>query len=290
MEAVTCLACTRDDAEDLPASLLAELCVEPRSAHTNAEAMARVSMAQAGKVADPICRVPFCVTVEAEAFGGAITIPDDGSAPGSSKFVFTRIEQLTGLAPIDLTSGRIAEVLKSIAIMKGEEKTVCLNVEGPFTVLSFLIDSSVIFSGIITRRPLLEQTLQTIEAGLAAYIKAAFARGADMVSYADPTGAMQFFGPKLYKEVVGASSHRLLKMLGKNDDIGLIHLCGQKSRNLEKAGFCVAKPVEVAGAASYGQSLCMIAGSKKTVLLGHNCMKNTGLAQKKALVWQLELS
>jgi uroporphyrinogen-III decarboxylase len=289
MSVVTCLSCSRDDAEDLPASLLAELGVEPRAAHTNAVAMARVSMARAGKVADPICRVPFCVTAEAEAFGGAITIPDDGSAPGSSQFVFERIEQLADLAPMDLSRGRIAEVLQSIAILKSEGKTVCLNVEGPFTVLSFLIDSSAVFSGIITRRQLLDQALQIIEASLAAYIRVAFAQGADMVSYADPTGAMQFFGPKLYREVVGASSHRLLKMLEKNDEIGLIHLCGQKSRDLEKAGFCVAKPVEVAGAASYGQSLCLIAGSKKPVLLGHNCMKNTGLAQKKALVWQLEL-
>ena len=100
---------------------------------------------------------------------------------------------------------------------------------------------------------------------------------------------MQFFGPKLYREIVGASSHRLLKLVENAAGTGPIHLCGQLSRNLEKVGFCVAKPVEVAGAASYGQRLCAIAARKSPVLLGHNCMKNTSLAQQKALVWQLEL-
>lgn len=290
MDAVTCFSCTRDETEDLPFSLLEDLGITAHSAHSEAESMARVCMARAAQNNDVFCRIPFCVTVEAEAFGAIVDIPDDGSAPGSARFIFNAIEQLADLRSMDLTAGRIDEVLNCIEIMTQQEKKVCLGVEGPFTILSFLIDSSIIFKSIIKNRQFLDQALTIIEESLVTYITAAFQCGAEMVSYADPAGAMQYFGLDLYKDVVGRSSYRILRRLESAPCIGLVHLCGQSSLSFVKAGFCRAIKVEVPGAETYGQSLQVVADRKTPVLLGHNCMKNTHVKMKKPIVWQIELN
>ncbi|MBV5330688.1 MAG: hypothetical protein JZU65_24165, partial [Chlorobium sp.] len=153
---------------------------------------------------------------------------------------FSRIEELCDLAPMELDRGRIPEVLNSIKLLHNQGYTVALNVEGPFTVLGLLIDSATLFRGILTHPQIIEQALGILEENLIHYIRQGIHHGASIISYADPAGALEVFGPKLYREIVGLSSHRLLQQLERTGEVALIHLCGQTSRNLEKVGLCTA--------------------------------------------------
>ncbi|MGE4561208.1 MAG: uroporphyrinogen decarboxylase family protein [Desulfobulbus sp.] len=289
MQPLTCYACSRDDAESIPPELIEELGLSFYAAHTEASAMARVAIRRMQLAGDVVCRVPFCVTVEAEALGARIKVPDDEGGPRCSEYRFQRMEELSGLQPMDLTRGRIATVLDSLPLLHGQGGVATLNVEGPFTILSFLIDSATLFRGLISHRPILEQALALIEASLVRYIREGIRRGAGIISYADPTGALEIFGPKLYREVVGASTYRILRELEKDSDRALIHLCGQKSRSLEKVGLCTAQSVPAPAGMTYGDSLCHFVQAKTPAFLGHNCMKSSNLALNRPTLWQIRL-
>jgi len=290
MNTFSSCSCVRDDAETIPLSLVQELGITRHNAHTDASAIARLAVRRMEQANDLLCRLPFCVTVEAEAFGATVKIPDDESGPRCDGYLFSRIEELSHLAPMKLDRGRITEVLNSITLLHNEGYTVALNVEGPFTVLGLLIDSSTLFRGILTHRQILEQALGTLEESLICYIRQGIRHGASIISYADPAGALEVFGPKLYREIVGLSSHRLLQQLEGTGAATLIHLCGQTSRSLEKAGLCTAHAVEIPGGSTYGHNLRRLVHADKPILIGHNCMKSTPLVLNRPTIWQIKLT
>ncbi|CQR72780.1 methylcobalamin:coenzyme M methyltransferase [Sporomusa ovata DSM 2662] len=282
--------CKWDTAEVLPDTILRSAGIGYYQAHTERQAMALVAEGKCIVERDSICRVPFCVTVEAEAFGAKVVIPEDNTGPTIRGYRFISIEQLAELDEIDLTCGRINEVLSCIAILRDRGNVIAVNVEGPFTILGLLIDSMELFKGICLHRELMVRTLHVLEKSIVKYIEACVAQGATIISYADPTGALELLGPKLYRELSGKSSYNILKKLENKLAGALVHLCGISSLSLERAGFCTAKPVSVPEAHTYGDSLCHIVAEHKDVrLVGHNCMKSTPVIQKNPVVWQIEL-
>ncbi|SDF58468.1 uroporphyrinogen decarboxylase family protein [Sporomusa acidovorans] len=282
--------CKWDTAEVLPEIVLHSAGIDYRQAHTERQAMALVAEGKCIVGGDSVCRVPFCVTVEAEAFGAEVMIPDDDTGPTIRGYRYTSMEQLAALDEIDLTSGRINEVLNCIAILRDRGNVVAVNVEGPFTILGLLIDSAELFKGIYLHREILEQALRVLENSIVKYAEACVAQGATIISYADPTGALELVGLKLYRELSGKSSYNILKRLEERLEGALVHLCGISSLSMERAGFCSAKPVAVPGARTYGDSLCRVAANQQEIkLVGHNCMKSTPAVQKNPVVWQIVL-
>jgi len=282
--------CKWDTAEVLPDTILRSAGIRYYQAHTERQAMALIAEGKRIVERDSICRIPFCVTVEAEAFGAKVVIPEDDTGPTIRGYRFSSMEQLVELGEIDLTCGRINEVLNCIAILRDRGNVIAVNVEGPFTILGLLIDSAELFKGIYRQRKLLERTLCILENSIVKYIEACVAQGATIISYADPTGALELVGPKLYQEFCGKSSYNILKRLDSRLDAAMIHLCGISSLSLERAGFCSSRPVSVPEACTYGDSLCHIVAEHKEVkLVGHNCMKSTPVVQKNPVVWQIEL-
>lgn len=267
-----------------------ELGITCRNAHTDATAIGRMAVRRMEQANDLFCRLPFCVTVEAEAFGATVKMPDDDSGPRCDGYLFSRIEELLQLAPMELDRGRIAEVLNSISLLHKEGHMVALNVEGPLTILGLLIDSATLFRGIITHRQVIEQALGILEESLVRYIRQGIRHGASIISYADPAGTLEIFGPKLYREIVGLSSYRLLQQLEGTGEGALIHLCGQTSRSLEKVGLCTAHAVEIPGGTTYGNNLRRLVHANKTIFIGHNCMKSSPLVLNRPTVWQIKLT
>jgi len=270
--------------------LVKELGITCRNAHADATGIARVAIRRMEQADDLFCRLPFCVTVEAEAFGATVKIPDDDSGPRCDGYLFSRIEELLQLAPMELGRGRITEVLKSITLLHKEGHMVALNVEGPLTILGLLIDSATLFRGIITHRQILEQALSILEESLVRYIRLGIRHGASIISYADPAGTLEIFGPKLYREIVGLSSYRLLQQFERTGEGAMIHLCGRTSRSLEKAGLCTAHAVEMPSGTTYGNNLRSLIHANKPILIGHNCMKSSPLVLNRPIIWQIRLT
>lgn len=281
--------CKGESPEEIPVSIIHSAGVSFYAAHTESNAMAAIAAGKQALERDCVCKVPFCLTVEAEAFGANVIIADDKTGPRFDGYRFTSLEQLTDITAIDLQKGRISEVLHCIEILRERGNIVTLNVEGPFTILGMLMDSFLLFKGINKGRQTMEQTLRVIEDNVVKYILAALEKGAQIISYADPTGALEIVGPKIYRELSGRISYNILKRVEGNLNGAIMHLCGKTSTALEKNGFCRTKPVEVPPGLTYGQSIAHLLLGQDIKFLGHNCMKSSPACMQSPVVWQVEL-
>lgn len=281
--------CKVESSEDIPTSIINSTGISFYQAHTDRNAMAIISQEIKGDKRDCMCRVPFCVTVEAEAFGANINITNTEMGPRFEGYKFLTIEEMVKITRMDLTRGRINEVLHCVELLASKGNVVVLNIEGPFTILGLLIDSMVIFKGMSKHRPIIDKALQVIEDSLVEYIIAGIEKGAKIISYADPTGALELVGPKLYKEISGRISYNILKRVEEHLQDAVMHLCGKTSIALVKTELCKGIMVEVSPGLTYGEAMCEVATKKQVKIIGHNCMTNTPILMQNTTVWKMEL-
>ncbi len=282
--------CRGESPEEIPAAIINLTGTSYSKAHTDKYAMAAIAEHLKEYKGDCICRVPFCLTVEAEALGAQVIIPEEKTGPRFANYKFDSIEELVEIKEMDLRKGRINEVLNCVEILKKKGNTVALNVEGAFSILALLIDPVKLFKGIGKHRELVEGALQVIENSVVKYIMAGIEKGAKLISYADPTGALEIVGPKIFREISGKASCNILKRVeeAKLND-ALVHLCGKTSTAFEKTGFCKVKPVTVAGGLTYGQAICQLNQGQGVKFIGHGCMKSTPVSMRQPVLWQVEL-
>lgn len=281
--------CQGESPEEIPISIIHSTGISFYKAHTDKKAMAVIAENLKEYKGDCICRVPFCLTVEAEAFGANVIIPDEKTGPGFKGYRFSSIEELVEIEEMDLLRGRINEVLNCVEILGENGNIVALNVEGPFTILALLIDPMALYKGIGKHRDLIDKALQVIENSVVKYIVAGIEKGAKIISYADPTGAQEIVGPKIYREISGKVSYHILKRVEGDLAGAIVHLCGKTSTAFDKTGFCKVKPVTVAGGLTYGEAICQLYKDERIKFIGHNCMKSTPMSMRQPVVWQVEL-
>ncbi|MEN6414156.1 MAG: uroporphyrinogen decarboxylase family protein [Veillonellales bacterium] len=282
--------CGGINSEEIPESIIHSTGISFYKAHTDRRAMAAVAVQKKELDKDSICRVPFCVTVEAEALGAKVVVGNDSTGPRfTGGYTFTSIEQLAEIPEMDLTKGRIHEVLQSIRLLRDEGHIVALNAEGPLTILGMLLDSMVLYRGISKQKQMVKQVLQLVEDRIVKYIEAGIEHGAQIISYADPSGVSEIVGPKLYRELSGKSTCNILKRLEEKLDGAIIHLCGKTSLSMKEAGLCTVKRLEFAESLTYGEAICRFLNNDNVKILGHNCMKITPLLMHTPVVWQIEL-
>ena len=224
--------CTGDDLEQIPDEVVRKTGISLPGAHSNKNSIATLELRK--HRGDVIARVPFCVTVEAEAFGAHIKLGDAVNGPRVESYRFSSIEEMSNLQSLDFTKGRIMEVLDAVEILVEVGEKVALSVEGPFTILSSLIDPTNFYKGLRKDPQRIQQILAVVEEGIIRYSLEGIKRGASIISYGDPVGAMGIIGPKVYRDYSGPSSWRIIKGIKEASGKVLLHLCGKTSTALEK--------------------------------------------------------
>ncbi|MDD4238940.1 MAG: uroporphyrinogen decarboxylase family protein [Desulfotomaculaceae bacterium] len=281
--------CRGESPEEIPVSIMNSTGISFSKAHTDKFAMAVIAEQLKEYKGDCICRVPFCLTVEAEALGAKVIIPDEKAGPRFANYKFNSIEELVEIEEMDLLKGRINEVLNCVEALKKNGNTVALNVEGAFSILALLIDPVKLYKGIGKHRKLIEEALKVIENSVVKYIMAGIEKGAKLISYADPTGALEIVGPKIFREISGKASYNILKRVEGELAGAMVHLCGKTSTAFEKTGFCKVKPITVAGGLTYGEAICQLEQGEGVKFIGHGCMKSTPVSMRQPVLWQVEL-
>ncbi|MDP4161080.1 MAG: uroporphyrinogen decarboxylase family protein [Bacillota bacterium] len=282
--------CTGDDMEQIPEEVVRETGITFPGAHSDKTSMAIIAGRLRKYRRDVISRVPFCVTVEAEAFGAYIKPGNALVGPRVEKYLFSSIEEMSGIQGLDIKKGRIREVLDAVEILARSGEKVALSVEGPFTILSSLIDPMLFYKGLRKDPQLILEILSVVEEGIIRYSLEGIKRGASIISYGDPVGAIGIVGPKVYKEYSGPASRRIIKGIQEVSGKVLLHLCGKTSTALEKIEMARSYPIETDMALTYGQALLeQLDKANEPILIGHRCIKGSLNKMDSPILWGIEL-
>jgi len=282
--------CTGDDLEQIPEEVVRKTGISLPEAHSDKNSMAILARELRKHHGDVIVRVPFCVTVEAEAYGAHIKLGDALNGPRVESYRFTSIEEMSDLQCLALNEGRIREVLDAVEILAEAGEKVALNVEGPFTILSSLIDPLNFYKGLRKHPQRIQEILAVVEEGIIRYSLEGIKRGASIISYGDPVGAIGIIGPKVYREYSGPSSWRIIKGIKDADGKVILHLCGKTSTALEKIQMARSYPIEMDGAMTYGQGLlAQLDKATEPQVIGHRCIKGSLDRMVNPVLWGIEL-
>lgn len=282
--------CVGDNLEIIPDSIVNNTGITFPRAHTENTLMCLLAKELKNYKKDSICRVPFCVTVEAEALGGNIKLGDMKTGPRVSSYAYDTIEDLKNIKNIDFHNGRINEVLEAVEKLSNEGECVTLSVEGPFTILSSIIDPLVFYKGTRKNKEKVDEFLKVLEDNIVSYIIEGVKRGAKIISYGDPVGSLDIVGPKIYKQYSGKISFNILKRVEPYLDNAVVHLCGKTSTAFEKLGISKSRAIEFREEITYGEAIKKILKERNDVkFIGNSCIKRTPFIMKKPVVWEVKL-
>lgn len=282
--------CGGDDLEQIPEEVVRKTGITLPGAHADKNSMATLARELRRHRGDVIARVPFCVTVEAEAYGAHIKLGDALNGPRVESYRFTSIEEMSNIQGLALTEGRISEVLDAVELLAESGEKVALSVEGPFTILSSLIDPRYFYKGLRKDPQRILEILSVVEEGVIRYSLEGINRGASIISYGDPVGAIGIIGPKIYREYSGPSSWRIIKGIREAGGKVLLHLCGKTSTALEKIEMTKSYPIETVEASTYGQALLrLLDETTEPLVIGNRCIKGSLNRMVSPILWRIEL-
>lgn len=282
--------CQGDNLEEIPESIAIKTGLTFPKAHTNKDDIALLAKEIRKYKKDSISRVPFCLTVEAEALGASIKLGDMKTGPRVESYAFNTIEELKEIKEMDLNNGRIKEVLRSVEMLSNAGETVALSVEGPFTIISSLIDPMIFYKGIKKNKEAVEKLFEFIEDSIVNYMIEGIKKGAKIISYGDPVGALDIVGPKVYKDYSGKITYSILRRVEPYLKDSIIHICGKTSTAFEKIGFSESEALVFNEDITYGEAIIQMLKEKDNIkFIGNSCIKKTALKMTSPTVWQIKL-
>lgn len=259
--------------------------------HTNSCDMANLSKEIKEYKKDDICILPFCSTVEVEALGGKVNLGNEKVGPRVKDFAYKNIDELKNLKNINLTNGRIKELLDAIEILAKEDEIVALNISGPFTIATSLIDPMIFYKAIRKDEETIKQILKKIEKNIIIFLGKALEKGVSIISFSDSVASVDIVGPYVYKNIVGDVILDVLKGIEEFKRISnfIVHICAKTSIPLESYGFIRSTPIKLENKMTYGQAMINIIQNKNDIFfIGHSCMKKTPSKLKNSKVWKIE--
>lgn len=264
--------CIGNEVESIPDSVLEDLNLSYEELNRYDSNIATLSKTLNKEKNIAFCRLPFCHTVEAEAFGSTVVF-DHKYGNRIGEYAIKDINSIKDLKKFDLSKGRIAEVLKAISILKNDGEKVFLEITGPFTIGTSIINSELFFKSIRKDKEKVIELLKLIENNVVDFILEGVKLEVDIISYTDPAGTLDIVGPKIYRDLSGKTTYNILKRVENKLDDSIVHLCGKTSTSLESIDLLETEKVRVEGQ-DYFEEILNIKNERKDIkILGHWCLK-----------------
>ena len=253
------------DGLQIPSDLLETMGItEPAQLHLDCANLVRAarSREQGGWV-----RLPLCNTLLGEALGACPTFSASGARIREAPWA--RPEQLPACP--DFTLPRMDAMLRAVETLAGEGAWVAYGIEGPFSLLCALLPMGRVFSAL--RKPVGAEMLARAEDWVVMYASKAVARGAKLISFADPVATLDILGERVFTASYVPSLRRVLERIAREHPHIPVHLCGKLTQSLLDAGCCTARQLDSADAsATYGQTLRHYAACGSGGVVGHFCL------------------
>lgn len=257
-------------------------------AYKEAGSMAKISKYIRQANGTSYATVPFCYTVEGEAFGGKVNYGDENIGPRGAEPILGSLEDSLDLPDIDFSQGRIGEVLEAVELLRSEGEEVILKVSGPISILNILTDPKNIFKTMRRKPELMKEVYEKIHKNLLGYIEEGIKRGANVISYSDSAVSVSILGEKMMvayldEFLIGFLKDIEEKFQGKVP----VHVCPKLTYGLVDSGRAEFIDVPVDDTKTYGESFQAVLG--KGSLIGSRCINNVKSHMKSGKIEVLKL-
>jgi [methyl-Co(III) methanol-specific corrinoid protein]:coenzyme M methyltransferase len=244
-------------------------------AHSDAEKMAVLGSSLYELAGLECARIPFCLTVEAEAMGCKVDLGNKNKTPQIVESPFESSNDIT--MPDDfLSKGRIPVVLEAIKKLKdkyGDNLPIIVGITGPFTLTGHLLGVEKLVRYMRTRPNEVESALDEALDVSIEYANAISDAGPDVICVADPTAAPELIDPLQFKTMVKPRLEDLAVQINTNK---VLHICGSTEpiiKDMAATGFdglSVEEKVDISRAKEE------IKGGGKTIRVGGRTMSMGG--------------
>ncbi len=200
--------------------------------HRDAELMARLGAAAHTMYGLQSVKVPFDVTVEAEAVGAEVNFGDAAVYPQVVAPAFHDPSEMK--IPHDfLRRGRVAVVLEAIRLLRsrhGSRVTVVSSAMGPLSACGIMFGMETFLVWMLTEPDKYHQAMQIGTELAILYAQAQLEAGSDVIQFGEAAASGSMISPKHYADNV-APYHR--RLAGAIAGPTVLHICGDISRHLE---------------------------------------------------------
>ncbi len=256
----------------ITADLLAAFRDRFPAVYFEAEAMTDFLLAIADRNQEKLVMLPFDYMAEAMAMGAEATgFADVYGLRGTGKLL-EEAGGLLALPRLDVTKGRLGQIIKAVSMIAERGYTPCLNLSGFLAIGDVLLSTEKVFLAWRGQKQVLFTFYQRYTEDLVRFADRALQAGAKVISYSDPLSAASLIGPKMAKEMGRELLIPLLQKLVALPYRGIIHVCGVSTAPLAAAGTAVLRPRRVA-VASYQQVVIKAAEqTEKMEILAYGCL------------------
>ncbi|MCS7098191.1 MAG: MtaA/CmuA family methyltransferase [Candidatus Methanomethyliaceae archaeon] len=233
-------------------------------AHFNGELMAKLALAAHSIAGLEGVRIPFCLTVLAEAMGCVIEKGREDRQPSVAKTLYDQGKSPTTNGLLD--SYRVRTILEAINIIKKMKLEVPLIVgfEGPTTLAGHLLGVERLCLMMIKKPEEVKAYLDKAGEACTIYAKELIREGADIIAPADPTASPSVISPKMFEKF----SKGPLKSIAELSRRAILHICGNATPIIHHmidcgfSGLSIEEKVDLSVAKS-------IARERKVALIGN---------------------
>ncbi len=165
------------------------------------------------------------LSIEAEAFGSAINVPDD-EVPTVIGSIVNTMEDAEKLQIPDLSAGRIGNYLSAIEQATGliTDRPVFAGVIGPYSLAGRLLDVTEAMIKCYEEPELVHLVLEKVTTFIISYINGYKAAGANGVMVAEPLAGL--LSPDLMEEFAAPYMKKIVDATQDDDFIIIYHNCG----------------------------------------------------------------
>lgn len=169
-------------------------------------------------------RVPFCLTVEAEAIGCKVDMGTINRQPSIKEHAFTSPSDVR-IEMSFLDKGRIPVVLEAIKILKKEilDAPVIVGITGPFTLSGHLIGIERLVRMMRTSPLEVENLLDKVTDASIAYCERIAEAGADVITVNEPSASPELIDPLAFRSTIKPRLQYLARSVKTKK---VLHICG----------------------------------------------------------------
>ena len=207
-------------------------------AHEDPKLMARLSMAAHELIGFEAVRVPYCVTVLAQALGCGLNMGQMDKQPSVVSHPLSDLESEMHYPDDLLYRGRVPVVLESVRIIKEEmegEVPIIAGFEGPCTLASDLIGAERFLISFIKKPEYVSSVIDAATLVCMEYADALIKAGADIICVADPVASPELISPKMFDRYIMGDLKRLAEGIKGRS---VLHICGNVYKILDSMSRC----------------------------------------------------